>query len=155
MKYQRGQTLVETGFMLPIVLLVLFGVIYFTQFGVVNERSQLAVRYGGLYAYSLVPPTQCSTGNCYTPNNIYDYYAFASGATNTNPIMCPTPAVGAYTQTSPFPQLYGQTGTYFQPNSVGTTTCTNMTSNLAGTGGVTVSTIRIRFKQCCSRARRP
>jgi hypothetical protein len=50
---QRGQALIETVVFLPIMLLLLFSIIYLSQAGVAQERGQTAVRYG-----SLVSPVQ-------------------------------------------------------------------------------------------------
>jgi hypothetical protein len=45
---QRGQTLVETALFLPLLLLALFGIIYFSQYGVLQERSLTGARFASL-----------------------------------------------------------------------------------------------------------
>lgn len=51
-RYGRGQALIETMIALPLVLLTLFGIIFFNRLGIISERSQRAVRYGA----EVVPP---------------------------------------------------------------------------------------------------
>ena len=48
----RGQTIIEFVVAMPIVLLALFAIVYFSKFGVVNERAELALRYGGIAAFN-------------------------------------------------------------------------------------------------------
>src|ERR1700681_1086721 len=43
---ERGQALFETLIALPLMLVSLFAIIYFSRLGVVSERTQYAVRYG-------------------------------------------------------------------------------------------------------------
>ena len=45
---RRGQTLVETALFLPLLLLALFGIIYFSQYGVLQERSLTGARFASL-----------------------------------------------------------------------------------------------------------
>jgi len=45
---QRGQTLLETALFLPLLLLSLFGIIYFSQYGVLQERSLTGARFASL-----------------------------------------------------------------------------------------------------------
>lgn len=51
MHAQRGQALVETAIFLPIALVLMFAVLYFARFGVLEERAQSAVRYGATVSY--------------------------------------------------------------------------------------------------------
>jgi Flp pilus assembly protein TadG len=44
----RGQALIETVLFVPIMLMLMFSVIYLSQIGVAQERAQSAVRYGTL-----------------------------------------------------------------------------------------------------------
>jgi hypothetical protein len=72
---QRGQTLPESAFFLPIVLLALFGTIYVSKFWVVAERTQLAIRYGS-------PATNPSAD--YNVANIYNAATNPAAATCTS-----------------------------------------------------------------------
>lgn len=97
----RGQTLVEFVVAMPIVLLGLFAIIYFSQYGVVSERAELALRYGGVAEFN-------DGGNAYGAANIYYY---ESGGLP----VCPTPPVSIVSGTGPFP---GPTSApFWQPNS--------------------------------------
>jgi hypothetical protein len=87
--YTRGQTIIEFVVAMPIVLLALFAIIYFSQYGVVNERAELALRYGGIVAFN-------DTQNVYSAADIY--YNLSSGYTN-----CPAPPLGILNGGGPFP----------------------------------------------------
>lgn len=78
---RRGQAILETVLFLPIMLLLLFSIIYLSQAGVAQERGQVAVRYG-----SMVSPIQD-----YTVEAMYRAYAAGlhSPAPYTNPTSCP------------------------------------------------------------------
>lgn len=89
--HERGQTLVESLIALPIVLLALFGIIYVARVGVVNERSQLALRYGGIAGF-------ITGSGAYSAANIY-----ANLNPSSLPQPCPTPATGALSDSAPFP----------------------------------------------------
>jgi hypothetical protein len=52
---QRGQALTETALILPLFLLVLFGVLWGVQASVVGERTQVAVRFSGLVSNQTSP----------------------------------------------------------------------------------------------------
>ena len=98
----RGQTLIETALCLPIVLLVLFGIIWIANEGVVDERAQLSLRYGGIASFA---STQSG------PYSVAAIYTGLSQPLNAAP--CPTPPAGAFNHTSPFP---GPTsGAFWQP----------------------------------------
>jgi hypothetical protein len=87
---ERGQALVESALFLPVVLLVLFGAMYVGQFGVVSERAQLAVRYGGVTAAQ--------------SSNLYSAAAIYQGVANpTLPAACPTPPVDVMEEGGPLP----------------------------------------------------
>lgn len=86
----RGQALIETALMLPIIILLLFGIIYFANFGVVNQRVQIAIRYGGLVGFN-------NSGGLFSAANIYQA---GVGAPTVN---CPAPPVGVLADASPFP----------------------------------------------------
>jgi hypothetical protein len=87
----RGQSLVETLLFLPAVMLLLFGTIYVTQFGVSAERAQMAVRYGGSATFS------GATSQIYSVARLY--------ATVTSPALptCPTPPPGFLSGSAPLP----------------------------------------------------
>jgi hypothetical protein len=48
MHARRGQTLLETTLFLPLMLLAMFGIIYFSQYGVLQERSLQGARFASL-----------------------------------------------------------------------------------------------------------
>ena len=121
--YQRGQTLIETALILPLVLLAIFIAIYFSQLNVVAERAQLAVRYGGVTSFLN------NGGTTYSAQNIYDFYANPSG-TIGGPSACPTPPTGAYSNSAPYPGP--QSSTFWQPQTVNAGTCTQTSSKLGG-----------------------
>ncbi|MEO6912821.1 MAG: TadE family protein [Candidatus Baltobacteraceae bacterium] len=52
---QRGQALIETAIVLPLFLLLVYGVMWIVRSGVVNERVQIAVRYSGLVSSQASP----------------------------------------------------------------------------------------------------
>src|SRR5260370_23070365 len=85
---ERGQTIPEAVFFLPIVLFALFGTIYVSQFWVVAERTQLAVRFGS-------PATDPAT--LYSVANIY------SAATNLNLATCTAAPVTVLWDGAPLP----------------------------------------------------
>ena len=111
MHAQRGQALVETAIFLPVALLLLFAVLYFSRFGVLEERAQSAVRYGATVSYEGA-----------TPMGAAQMYAAVSA--NAAPSgVCPT---GVATDT--VSALGGsQSGTqaqgYWKPDSAAASTC--------------------------------
>ncbi|MFN2528907.1 MAG: TadE/TadG family type IV pilus assembly protein [Candidatus Baltobacteraceae bacterium] len=80
---QRGQALVETAIFLPVVLLILFGIVYFSRLGVLSERVQSAVRYGTLISFN--------SAQVYSGADIYNGLSSASPSA-----LCP-PAVATDT----------------------------------------------------------
>ena len=79
---ERGAALIESAIALPVALLTLYGVLYGTQLGTINERVQSAVRYTGVLA------TQAQ------PYHDYSLYMLYNGLGANAPIMqlpCPTP----------------------------------------------------------------
>jgi hypothetical protein len=97
---QRGQTLPEAVFFLPIVLLALFGTIYVSQFWVVAERTQLAIRYGS-------PVTNPAAD--YNVANIY------KAATNPTNAACTSAPLTVLWDGAPLP---GPTSApYWQPSA--------------------------------------
>ena len=117
-KHERGQTLVELVVAMPLVLLVLFAIMFISRFGVLSERAELAVRYGGTVLYN-------TSGTQYSAANIY---ANTSGSLPA----CPTPPVGILSGASPFP---GPTSApYWQPDAspAPTSSCTSGASGFGG-----------------------
>ncbi|HET9029860.1 MAG TPA: TadE family protein [Candidatus Aquilonibacter sp.] len=104
----RGQTLIETIIALPIVLLVIFGILYVARVGVVGERAQLALRYGGIAGF-------IANSSAYSAANIYENLDPSS-----IPQPCPTPAAGAFSDSAPFPGP--SSAPFWQPDSIGTGT---------------------------------
>ena len=114
----RGQTLIETALCLPIVLLALFGVIWVANMGVVNERTQLSLRYGGLASFAATQAGPYSVGAIYTG---------LSQPLSAAP--CPTPPAGAFNNSTPFP---GPTSApFWQPVNV-QPTCAPLVTNIGG-----------------------
>ena len=85
----RGQAILETAMVLPIIIALLFGIIYFSNLATVDQRVQIAIRYGGLVGFS--------TSGLYSAANIYTAGAGSGG------INCPAPPTGILTNASPFP----------------------------------------------------
>ncbi len=118
---ERGQALVETAIFLPVALIALFGIIYFSRYGVLAERAQSAVRYGALISYAKAP--------VYSAADIYN--AIAAGGT-VRPSACPA-AIGPDTIKALSEQnVAGPTpAPYWRPDSA-TATCTQSTLSFAG-----------------------
>ena len=66
---QRGQALIESAIFMPVLILALFGLFFFSRLGVLGERAQLAARYGGNVAYQ--------KGQLYTISTLQDLIAGA------------------------------------------------------------------------------
>jgi len=120
----RGQALIETAIALPVFLVVMFGVIWALQTGVLGERVQMVARYGGMVSSEISPYQQYS---------LYAAYAAAAGEPLSNACATPPPALlqdGAplaapATGTLPFWQPSANSGT-------ATTTCGKTLANGAG-----------------------
>lgn len=87
----RGQALIETAIAIPIFFLALYGIIYFTQFGVANERAQIGVRYAGITAFVAGNTATYSAADIYAnlnPQNV--------------PAPCPTPPSTVFSDSSPY-----------------------------------------------------
>ena len=63
MHAQRGQAMLETAVFLPVALIVLFAILYFARYGVLEERAQSAVRYAAQISYE--SPSTYSAANIY------------------------------------------------------------------------------------------
>lgn len=113
--YSRGQTLIETAICLPIMLLVLFGVIYFSNAGVVNARAQLTARYGATSLFA------SNTAPTYSAADIYN-------ATN-DAAVCQSPPTSILYNGPPFPAP--TSAPYWNPSAAGSS-CSLQTKDLGG-----------------------
>ena len=119
--HARGQALVETVVFLPVALIALFGIIYFSRYGVLTERAQSAVRYGALVAYG--------KGPVYSVADIYNGVA-AGGATRTP--ACPANVQPDTVKALSEQYLAGATpAPFWRPDSA-TAACTQSTLSFAG-----------------------
>jgi hypothetical protein len=119
MRFSRGQTIIEFVVAMPIVLLALFAIVYFAKFGVVSERAELAVRYGGIAAFN-------SGNSQYGAANIYYNISGALPA-------CPTPPVQILNGGGPFP---GPTSApFWQPSTDVARPSSSCVSGATGFGG--------------------
>jgi hypothetical protein len=111
----RGQALAESLLFFPVLLLLLFGTIYVSKYGVLSERTQLAVRYGGLVGNSSI----------YSVATIYNFLSLPNGSLPT----CPSPPPGIVTDDTPLPGPVS--APYWQPVSV-TTSCVGIAHSVGG-----------------------
>lgn len=119
---ERGQATVETAVFLPVFLIVLFGVIWAVQSSVVNERTQVAVRFAGLISDEANPYQSYSLGALYDG---------IPGVASAEVYTCSTPAPDALMNSGEFPGP--TTPTFFQPTGgTSTGTCTQNETNLNG-----------------------
>ena len=118
MRGSRGQTLVELVIAMPVVLLALFAIIYIARFGVLNERVDLAVRYGGIAGYN-------SGSTQYSAANIY-------ANTGGSLPACPSPPVSVLSDASPFP---GPTSAPFWQPDASPAPTSSCTAGASGFGG--------------------
>jgi hypothetical protein len=115
-RFSRGQTLIELVVAMPIVLFTLFAIIYVSRFSVMNERAELALRYGAIAAFN-------NSSNAYSAANIYQNLSGALPA-------CPTPPAAILSGGGPFP---GPTSApFWRPDSTQTPSCM---SGATGFGG--------------------
>lgn len=112
----RGQALVETAIMLPLVLLALFAVIYFCNLGIVSERVQLTARYGALNLFST------SSGPAYSAGNLYNATTLSK--------VCPAPPATMVYNGAPLPAP--TSAPFWNPASVLQPTCNPTTKDLGG-----------------------
>ncbi len=77
----RGQALIESIIFIPMMLMLMFSIIYLSQVGVAQERAQTAVRYG----------TLVSAESGYSIEAMYAAYKAGepSPTPYTNPTSCP------------------------------------------------------------------
>jgi hypothetical protein len=118
MKSSRGQTIIEFVIAMPLVLFALFGIVYVSRMGVINERAELALRYGALAAFN-------SGSNEYSAADIYQSLNGTMGP-------CPSPPIGVVNGGGPFP---GPTAAPFWQSDADVPQSTQCTPGAAGFGG--------------------
>lgn len=118
---QRGQTIVEMVVAMPIVLFTIFAIVYMSRYGVLSERAELALRYGGITAFSGT--------SAYSAANIYANY----GDLSQVPSPCSTPPTTVLTGGGPLP---GQTpAPFWQPDTDQFAPTSSCTTSALGFGG--------------------
>lgn len=115
---ERGQALVETVLFLPVALVVLFAIVYFARFGVLDERTQTALRYGAQVSYE--------SSVRYSAADIY-----ATVATTGSPV-CPSNAVSDMTGIVNGTGPSASARAFWKPDVPATATCTVTTANFGG-----------------------
>jgi|GEM_PF-1789478 hypothetical protein len=136
----RGQALVEAVIFLPFMLLLMFAIIYFGQFGILQERAALSVRYA-----SLISNATSSNSGPYSLEQLYhEFHRETNNQVNRGfpgaALSCAASAAGdavnTLTQSQPLPS--GGAGptapAYFRPNGSTATTesaCTAETLDMA------------------------
>lgn len=117
-RFSRGQTVIEFVVAMPIVILALFAIMYFAKFGVVSERAELALRYGGIAAFN-------DGDSVYGAANIY--YTLSGSP------VCPTPPVSIVDGAGPFP---GPTSApFWQPDTDVQSPSSSCSPSATGFGG--------------------
>jgi Flp pilus assembly protein TadG len=117
---QRGQALVETMMLLPVALVVLFAILYFARFGVLEERAQSAVRYGALMSYE-------SASN-YSASDIYNTVGSHPPPISVCSANVVPDTVTALNGTGPS----GSAQPFWKPDHPATATCTVSTASFGG-----------------------
>jgi hypothetical protein len=100
----RGQALVETALALPVFLLIMFGVMWAMQTGVLGERVELVARYGGMVSAEINPYQQYS---------LYAAYSAAAGAPLAT--SCTAPPSGLLGDAAPLAAPATPTLPFWQP----------------------------------------
>jgi TadE-like protein len=120
----RGQALIETAIALPLFLLVMFGVVWALQTGVLGERVEMVARYGGMVTAEINPYQQYS---------LYAAYSAAAGV--PLPSTCATPPPDLIKNGAPLAAPASETLGFWQPaNNTATAgaVCGRTVSNGAG-----------------------
>ena len=118
MRRSRGQTMIETVIMLPLVLLAIFCMIYLAKYAVVSERAELSLRYGLLTGFD-------TGAGAYSAGNIYQNINLAG-----LPAPCATAPAEVFANAAPFP---GPTSApFWQPDVAPTSTCSTTAIGLGG-----------------------
>lgn len=139
-RHPRGQALIETAIALPVFLLVMFGVVWALQTGVLGERVELVARYGGMVSAEINPYQQYSL-----------YAAYSAAAGSPLPTTCATPPPALIQNGSPLAGPATQTLAFWQPaqnTSAANTICGKTLATgaglsspmLLGRAAITVST---------------
>jgi hypothetical protein len=119
----RGQALIETAIALPVFLVIMFGVIWALQTGVLGERVEMVARYGGMVSAEISPYQQYS---------LYAAYAAAAGSPLTT--TCATPPPALLQDGTPLAAPATATLPFWQP-STGSETATAACGKTLETGG--------------------
>jgi hypothetical protein len=120
----RGQALIETAVVLPVFLLVMFGVVWALQTGVLGERVEMVARYGGMVSAEINPYQQYS---------LYAAYSAAAGAPLAT--SCATPPPDLIKNGAPLAAPASETLGFWQPatnSATAGTICGKTISNGAG-----------------------
>ncbi len=120
----RGQALIETAIALPVFLLVMFGVIWALQTGVLGERVEMVARYGGMVSAEINPYQQYS---------LYAAYSAAAGSPLTS--SCATPPPDLIKGGAPLAAPAAATLAFWQPSQNSATagaSCGKSISNGSG-----------------------
>ena len=120
MHAQRGQAMLETVLFLPVALVVLFAILYFARFGVLEERAQSAVRYAALMSYE--------SKTDYGAANIYDAVAPGRPA----PSACAASVVTDTVNALEGPGPAGSAQPFWKPDHPATATCVVSTASFGG-----------------------
>lgn len=119
--YSRGQTIIELVVAMPIVLFVLFAIIYIARYGVLSERAELALRYGGITGFQ--------NSSAYSAADLYLY----DGDLSSMPQPCATPPTTVLTGGGPFPGP--SPAPFWQPDTDINAPAASCVSNANGFGG--------------------
>ena len=120
----RGQALIETAVALPLFLLVMFGVVWALQTGVLGERVEMVARYGGMVSAEINPYQQYSL-----------YAAYSAAAGSPLPGTCATPPPALITNGAPLAAPAAATLGFWQPagnTATAGVVCGKTVSNGAG-----------------------
>jgi Flp pilus assembly protein TadG len=117
---QRGQALVETAVFLPVALVVMFAILYFARFGVLEERAQSAVRYAALMSYE-------GSSN-YSAADIYNTVGSRPPPITACTANVVPDTVNALNGTGPS----GSAQPFWKPDHPAVATCTVSTANFGG-----------------------
>jgi hypothetical protein len=119
MHAQRGQALVETAIFLPIALVLMFAVLYFARFGVLEERAQSAVRYGATVSYD--------GSATYSAAQLYSTIAANAAPSGLCPVAVATDTVSTFNGSRSGTAAQG----FWKTDSVPAATCTVTTTGFA------------------------